>query len=143
MLETKTTLHALSIAKAAHAGQKDKAGKPYIEHPLHIANLMSTEEEACVALLHDVVEDSDWTIDDLAKEGFSKEVLNAVEALTHDNEVAYFDYIASIRENPLAVKIKIADLRHNSDISRIPQPTEKDFKRIVKYTKALGMLEGN
>lgn len=141
MLETTMTLRALEIAKAAHDGQTDKAGRPYVEHPIHLAEMMATEEETCTALLHDVVEDSDWTIDDLASAGFSETILSAVSTLTHDDGSPYFDYIERVRENPLAAKVKVADLQHNSDLGRIESPTEKDHQRLAKYAKALRMLQ--
>lgn len=141
MLETELTLRALEIATRAHAGQTDKAGQPYINHPIHIAETMETEDQTVVALLHDVVEDSSWTLDDLAKEGFTGEQVEAVAALTHDPSVTYFEYIRSIKPDPLATAVKIADLRHNSDLSRIPNPTHKDMMHLQKYTQALEMLE--
>ena len=141
MFETELTLRALEIATQAHAGQTDKAGQPYIDHPIHVAEAMETEDETVVALLHDVVEDSSWTLDDLAKEGFTGEQVEAVAALTHGPGVTYFEYIRSIKQVPLATAVKIADLRHNSDPSRIPNPTHKDMMRLQKYAQALEMLE--
>ncbi|MDY5372213.1 MAG: HD domain-containing protein [Eggerthellaceae bacterium] len=141
MFETELTLRALEIATQAHAGQTDKAGQPYIDHPIHVAEAMETEDETVVALLHDVVEDSSWTLDDLAKEGFTGEQVEAVAALTHGPGVTYFEYIRSIKQDPLATAVKIADLRHNSDPSRIPNPTHKDMMRLQKYARALEMLE--
>lgn len=141
MFETELTLRALEIATQAHAGQTDKAGQPYIDHPIHVAEAMETEDETVVALLHDVVEDSSWTLDDLAKEGFTGEQVEAVAALTHGPGVTYFEYIRSIKQDPLATAVKIADLRHNSDPSRIPNPTHKDMMRLQKYAQALEMLE--
>ena len=114
MLETEPTLRALEIATQAHAGQTDKAGQPHIGHPIHVAEAMETEDATVVALLHDVVEDSNWTLDDLAKEGFTGEQVEAVAALTHDPGVTYFEYIRSIKQDPLATAVKIADLRHMS-----------------------------
>lgn len=141
MLETKLTLRALEIATQAHVGQTDKAGEPYINHPVHLAEQMETEDQTVVALLHDVVEDSNWTLDDLAKEGFTGEQVEAVAALTHDPGVTYFEYIRSIKQDPLATAVKIADLCHNSDQSRIPNPTNVDMIRLQKYAQALEVLE--
>ena len=141
MLETELTLRALEIATQAHAGQTDKAVQPYIGHPIHVAEAMETEDATVVALLHDVVEDSNWTLDDLAKEGFTGEQVEAVAALTHDPGVTYLEYIRSIKQDPLATAVKIADLRHNSDLSRIPNPTHKDMMRLQKYAQAMEMLE--
>lgn len=141
MLETKLTLRALEIATQAHAKQTDKAGEPYINHPVHLAEQMETEDQTVVALLHDVVEDSNWTLNDLAKEGFTGEQVEAVAALTHDPGVTYFEYIRSIKQDPLATAVKIADLCHNSDQSRIPNPIHADMMRLQKYAQALEMLE--
>ena len=102
MLETNLTLRALAIAKEAHAGQVDKAGVAYIEHPVHVAESMDTEAETCAALLHDVVEDTDWTIDALAADGFPSEVTDALRLLTHDDAVPYLDYVRAIKSNAIA-----------------------------------------
>lgn len=141
MLETKLTLRALGIATQAHAKQTDKAGEPYINHPVHLAEQMETEDQTVVALLHDVVENSNWTLNDLAKEGFTSEQVEAVAALTHDPGVTYFEYIRSIKQDPLATAVKIADLCHNSDQSSIPNPIHADMMRLQKYAQALEMLE--
>ena len=141
MIETPLTRYALSIARNAHAGQTDKAGRPYIEHPLHVAESMDTEAETCAALLHDVVEDTDWTLEALADEGMPTEVIEALSLLTHDPSVDYLDYVRKLKTNPIAAKVKAADLRHNSDLTRLPNVTEKDVKRLDKYSKALAILE--
>ena len=117
MIYTELTNKALRIAYDAHAGQLDKCGTPYIAHPLHVAEQMDDETSTCVALLHDVVEDSDVTLDDLARE-FPPEVVEGVRLMTHDPEVDYLDYVRAIRGNPLAMKVKLADLAHNSDETR-------------------------
>ena len=139
MIYTPKTKKAMIIAYNAHHGQKDKSGLPYIHHPLHLAEQMSSEETCIVALLHDVVEDTDITFDYLKKE-FSNDILQALELLTHDKSVDYFEYIKKLKDNPIARTVKIADLRHNSDKSRLDNPTEKDLKRYVKYEKALKIL---
>lgn len=128
---------ALKIATEAHKGQVDKAGVPYINHPLTVASLVDTEEEKIVALLHDTIEDTNITEQDLLNYGFSNKIVEAVKLLTHNKNVPYMDYIAKIKDNKLARKVKIADLTHNSDLSRLKEITEKDKKRYEKYQKAL------
>ena len=128
---------ALKIATEAHKGQVDKAGVPYINHPLIVASLVETEEEKIVALLHDTIEDTNITEQDLLNYGFSNKIVEAVKLLTHNKDVPYMDYVAKIKDNELARKVKIADLTHNSDLSRLKEITEKDKKRYEKYQKAL------
>lgn len=134
---------ALEIAWSAHEGQKDKGGHPYIRHPLSVAGHLDTKTEIMTALLHDVVEDSDYTIADLEKEGFPTDVLEALKLLTHDPAVDYMDYIRQIGTNALATKVKLADLWHNSLPDRLGhEPTEKDRKRLEKYRRARAILTG-
>lgn len=133
-------IKALRIAMDAHKDQTDKAGKPYILHPLAVAISQKTEECTIAALLHDVVEDSDYTFSDLESEGFSKEVLSALKLLTHDKFVDYGEYISSIRDNEIARNVKIADLTHNSDLARLAIVTDNDIERCEKYKKALRYL---
>jgi len=128
---------ALKIATEAHKGQVDKAGVPYINHPLTVASLVDTEEEKIVALLHDTIEDTSITEQDLLNYGFSNKIVEAVKLLTHNKNVPYMDYVAKIKDNELARKVKIADLTHNSDLSRLKEITDKDKKRYEKYQKAL------
>lgn len=128
---------ALKIATEANKGQVDKAGVPYINHPLTVASLVDTEEEKIVALLHDTIEDTNITEQDLIDYGFPNEIVEAVKLLTHNKNVPYMDYVAKIKDNELARKVKIADLTHNSDLSRLKEITEKDKKRYEKYQKAL------
>lgn len=128
---------ALKIATEAHKGQVDKAGIPYINHPLTVASLVDTEEEKIGALLHDTIEDTNITEQDLLNYGFSNKIVEVVKLLTHNKNVPYMDYIAKIKDNELARKVKIADLTHNSDLSRLKEITEKDKKRYEKYQKAL------
>ena len=152
MVYTKATLKAMNIAYEAHHGQKDKTGYPYIAHPLHLADQMTTEDTCVVALLHDVVEDTYLTFEDIEAAGFSKEQLDALKLLTHDDipqnlsleerEKIYLDYVRKIKENDIAKVVKIADLKHNSDLSRmLREPDEIDLKRAEKYKKALDILE--
>lgn len=128
---------ALKIATEAHKGQVDKSGVPYINHPLIVASLVDTEEEKIVALLHDTIEDTNITEQDLLNYGFSNKIVEAVKLLTHNKNVPYMVYVAKIKDNELARKVKIADLTHNSDLSRLKEITEKDKKRYEKYQKAL------
>ncbi|MBP3890640.1 MAG: GTP pyrophosphokinase [Solobacterium sp.] len=142
MIYTKQIKKAIKIAFDAHEKQKDKAGLPYILHPIHLAEQMDTEEEIIVAFLHDVVEDSSYTFEDLESFGFSKEVMDALKLLTHAESIPYRKYIEEIKTNPLARKVKLADLAHNSEISRIENPTQKDYERIQKYAEAIQVLQG-
>ena len=140
MINTKLTRKAMIIAYNAHQNQFDKANIPYIYHPIHIAEQMDTELECIVALLHDVVEDTDVTLNDLEKE-FPQEVIDLLKILTHDKKIDYIEYIKKVKTNPIATKIKIADLKHNSDITRLENITPTDLKRIEKYKKALEILD--
>ncbi len=136
-----TLERAIEIAKEAHAGQTDKAGAPYIEHPLRVMSMGTTQKEKIVGVLHDVVEDSRWTFEDLAKEGFSEEVIDALRCVTKLNEDEdYGDFISRVLTNPLAVQVKINDLKDNMDISRLPQITSEDLKRLEKYKQAYKKL---
>lgn len=145
MIYTDLTERALRLAYRAHAGQEDKAEVPYIFHPYHLAEQMTTEAAVCVALLHDVVEDSDVTIEDIAAL-FPAEVTEAVQLLTHDERVPYLDYIRALRTNPLARTVKLADLAHNSDESRLREAMAKEpgtvTKRRAKYDAARAILLG-
>ncbi len=133
---------ARAIAERAHAGQVDKAGKPYIGHPAHVAVSVEGDKAKAVAWLHDVVEDTPMTFDDLRAAGIDDEVLAALELLTHDKTVPYMEYVAAIRENDLARTVKLADLAHNSDLSRLPEVTDADLQRVEKYRQAMGLLRG-
>lgn len=139
MIYTDNTRKAMKIAFDAHMGQVDKSGVPYILHPIHLAEQMETEEECIVALLHDTVEDTDITFEQLEKE-FSKTVIDALKLLTHQKNVEYMEYVKKIKDNPIARKVKLADLYHNSDISRLLVVTGKDTNRIEKYKKAINYL---
>lgn len=141
MIYTDLTKRAMCLACAAHAGQQDKGGFPYVHHPFHVAEGMTTELSIVTALLHDVVEDTEWTLEELEKEGFPKDVLEALALLTHREGVPYLDYIRSLRGNAIAREVKLGDLRHNSDLSRLPRVTEKDLLRVEKYAQAIHILE--
>ena len=127
------------FATETHFGQIDRGGAPYIEHPRAVAAKVDGELEKVVAWLHDTVEDTDATIGQI-RELFGDEVADAVGLLTHDKSVPYFDYVREIKENPIARAVKMADLSHNMDISRIPSPTDADFERIAKYKTAIDIL---
>ncbi len=140
MIYTPLTKRAYKIAFEAHRDQLDKTGLPYIHHPLHLAFQMTDEVTTCVALLHDVVEDSDMTFEELEKLGFGGEIIDALRLLTHAEDVPYMDYIREIKKNPVAAAVKRADLMHNSDMTRLDVVTEKDLQRAEKYKKALEIL---
>ena len=141
MIYTEYTKLAMKICFKAHAHQLDKSGLPYVFHPFHIAEQMKDEDTTIVALLHDVVEDSDITLDDLKKYGFSEDVISAVAAMTHSPNIDYMDYIAQVKKNPIAAAVKLEDLKHNSDLTRLEEVTAKDIKRNEKYKKAMELLE--
>lgn len=141
MIYTPNTKKAMKLCFEAHKDQTDKSGMPYVFHPFHLAEQMETEETTIVALLHDVVEDTDYTLKDLTDMGFGESVIEALSLLTHDDEVEYMDYVRAIKENPIATAVKLADLRHNSDLSRMDEITEKVLERREKYLKALAFLE--
>jgi len=134
---------AITIAIESHEGQIDKSGKPYILHPLYLMSKMTTEDEMVVAVLHDVVEDSQKTHEDLTKVGFSKDSLDALELLTRTKDTPYEEYIDAVAKNPLARKVKLADLSHNMDITRLSEITIKDLERLEKYRKAYARLSFN
>lgn len=127
---------ALQIAQKAHAGQVDKAGKDYILHPMTVASYMDTDTEKAIAYLHDVLEDTDVTVDALRKI-FPNEIVDTLITLTHRKDESYFEYIQRISTSKLAKKVKVADLLHNLDITRIKEPTKQDYERLEKYKKSI------
>ena len=133
---------AFETARAAHAGQVDKGGGDYINHPLTVANSVGDNVSAIiVALLHDVAEDTSKTLDELREEiPLTTAEFDALKLLTHDDATPYLEYVAQIKTNELAAKVKAADLKHNSDLSRLANPTAKDLKRVEKYRRALEIL---
>ena len=142
MIYTPLTNKALRIACAAHRDQTDQSGLPYIFHPYHLAEQMPDEISVCAALLHDVVEDTSVTLEELERE-FPREVTDAVRLLTHDPETDYFDYVRAIRQNPVAVRVKLADLAHNSDETRFAGcavPEEQLARWREKYKRAQEIL---
>ena len=132
---------AYAIAYVAHKGQVDKVGKDYINHPLTVASYCKTEDERVVALLHDVVEDTNITLEDLSK-FFDSNIIDALKLLTHDDDTPYMEYVARIKENEIAKAVKIADLTHNMDLSRFENPTKWDYDRVeYKYKPAMEILK--
>ena len=134
---------AFQTALEAHRGQVDKSGADYINHPLAVAAQVSDEISAViVALLHDTIEDTALTLDELREKiPLTDDETAALKLLTHDEKFPYLDYVAAIKLNPLARRVKVADLRHNSDLSRIKNPSPKDFARVEKYRVALKILD--
>lgn len=130
---------AIKLCYEAHKNQVDKGGSPYYLHPIYVALNMKTEEQKIVALLHDVVEDTEITIEDLKNKGFSKKIVDAVEVITKKKE-SYETYLRKVKENDLARAVKIGDIKNNMDVSRLKEITEKDIARIEKYRKALAYL---
>lgn len=141
MLYTDLTKKALKISFDAHKNQIDKSGMPYVYHPFHLAEQMDDEISTCVALLHDVVEDTDTTLDELRSDGFPDEVIEALSLMTHSDDVPYLDYVRAMKDNPIARKVKLADLAHNSDLSRLEIVDDKALKRVNKYKQAILILE--
>ena len=132
---------AIQIAVTAHSGVKDRGGKPYILHPLNVMMRVEKEDEKIVAILHDVVEDTDWTFDALREEGFSEIIIEALKSVTKHNENEdYEEFVKRSLNNDIGRIVKIADLKENLDISRIGDLNEKDILRINKYKKALKVL---
>ena len=141
MIYTEMTKKAIRLMFDLHKEQTDKSGLPYVYHPWHVAESMDDEIAATVALLHDAVEDTDLTLEDVREAGFPEEVVVALGCMTHDDSVDYMDYVRALAPNAVARKVKLADLRHNADITRLDAPTEKDLARREKYLKAIELLE--
>jgi (p)ppGpp synthase/HD superfamily hydrolase len=141
-----TLERAVEIATEAHRGQTDKSGEPYILHPLELLSRMENDTERKAAVLHDVVEDSDWTLNDLRCEGFSEEMVDAVEHLTKakyldDDELEtvekdYDEFIERVKKNEIARKVKQADIEHNMDLTRLDDPTQEDLERLMRYHRS-------
>lgn len=140
LMYTPLTKKALAICFDAHKNQCDKGGLPYVFHPFHLAEQMETELEVCTALLHDVVEDSHYTFEDLGREGFPQPVLEALRLMTRNPYMHYLDYVVQLRKNPIARRVKLADLRHNSDLNRLVAVGPKDKRRLLRYRMALAIL---
>ncbi len=138
-LKTKIEL-AHQLARVYHEGQKDKAGVDYIKHPEFVADHVTEDAEKIVAYLHDTVEDTDLK-PNIIKELFGEDILKSVLLLTHNKGEDYFEYVKRVKQDNVARAVKIADLTHNMQIDRIPNPTEKDYKRLEKYKKAIEILK--
>lgn len=143
MVYTDLTKKALKLCFEAHKDQVDKTGLPYVFHPFHLAEQMDDEISTVCALLHDVVEDTDMTFEDLIQMGYPQEVIEVLKLLTHEKEIPYMDYIKKLSTNPIAKKVKIADLMHNSDNTRLSVIDDYAKKRCQKYKEALEILTEN
>ncbi len=132
---------AIAIAVEAHTDQVQFNGQPYILHPLHLMMQVESEAEKIVAVLHDVVEDTQWTLTDLQSEGFPDEILLAIGLMTRQKGMSYEQYIEEIRPNPIARKVKLVDIEHNMDIRRLPAVTAKDIDRLIEYRAAYERLQ--
>ena len=138
-----TLERAIAIAAEAHAGAVDKGGAPYILHPLRVMLAMTGEDARIAAVLHDVVEDSAWTLDALRTDGFSETVVTAVAAVTKREGEDYLDFVRRAKRHPVAAEVKLGDLADNSDLSRLPDPTPRDYDRLAKYRAAMAILRGD
>lgn len=141
MIYTELTKKAMRIAYDAHMGKFDECGVPYVFHPLHVAERMTTETVCCAALLHDVVEDAAVTLDDLRAQGMPPAVVFAVQLLTCAPGTDYFEYVRALKPNAVAREVKLADLAHNMELSRLARITGDDLERNRKYARAKAMLE--
>ena len=141
MIYTQLTKKAIKLCFEAHKDQVDKSGMPYVLHPFHLAEQMEDEDTTVVALLHDVIEDTEYTLEDLKDMGFPQQILDALALMTHDDTVPYMEYVEAIRHNPMATAVKKADLRHNSDLTRLDVVDQKALDRVEKYRRALELLE--
>lgn len=138
--ESEAIEKAYQIAKAAHKGQVDKGGNDYIKHPIAVASLVKTEDEKIVALLHDVVEDTLVSLQNLREKGFAESIIEAVDCITKRNGETLESYLNRVKSNRISTVVKIADLTHNSDITRIPNPKQKDYDRLERYKQELAFL---
>jgi (p)ppGpp synthase/HD superfamily hydrolase len=144
-MKTDTLLQALleraiAIAEKQHVGQVDKAGRPYMEHPLRVMKAMSNDAERIVAILHDVIEDTDLTLDQLAAEGFPGYILEALDSVTRRDDETYEAFVARAARNPIGRRVKYADLQDNADLARIAAPTAADIARTEKYHRTMARL---
>jgi (p)ppGpp synthase/HD superfamily hydrolase len=135
-----TLERAIEIAARAHAGKKDKAGAPYILHPLRVMLKLSSEEEQITAVLHDVIEDSDLRLDDIRREGFSRTIVAAIDSVTMRKGETYNQFIVRAAANPIGRRVKLADLEDNCDLSRLASPTRQDQDRMIKYRRAIELI---
>lgn len=142
MIYTKLTKKALLLCFEAHKNQVDKTGLPYVFHPFHLAEQMTDEISTICALLHDVVEDTPYTFEDLKQMGFPNEIIEILKLLTHEDSIPYLDYVKRLSSNEVAKKVKIADVTHNNDLSRLDKIDNKAIERAKKYNEALKILLG-
>lgn len=140
-LLNKLLILAKETAEKAHEGQVDKGGKPYINHPIKVANSLNNKEQKIIAYLHDVLEDTEITKENLLELGLPQKIVHSIDVITKKENVSYDDYLNIVKSDINARTVKIADIKHNMDISRIENPTKKDFDRIEKYKRALKILE--
>lgn len=132
---------AIEIAVQAHKGSVDKGGRPYVLHPLAVMHALESDAEKIVGVLHDVVEDSEWTFERLVDEGFSEEIIEALRSVTKSPEdTDYFAFIRRVKKNPISRRVKIADIEHNMDMKRISAVSEDDLLRQRKYKRALALI---
>ena len=143
MIYTPMTKKAMKLCFDAHKEQMDKGGIPYVFHPIHLAEQMSDELSTVCALLHDVIEDTNYTLSDISDMGFPISVTEVLALLTYDQSISYFDYVKKLATNPIAKQIKLADLKHNSDISRLDAINDNTVQRIYKYKQAIKILMEN
>lgn len=132
---------AIAIAVEAHRGQRDRTGAPYIVHPMSVMAGVDSDIEKIVAILHDVVEDTDWTFERLTQEGFPDEVIEALDCVTKREGEEYDDFVKRSASNKIARKVKLADLEHNMDARRLSNVTDKDVERLKKYVRAWRFLK--
>jgi (p)ppGpp synthase/HD superfamily hydrolase len=132
---------AILIAVQAHKGQKDRSGHPYILHPLRVMFRLHRERDMIVGVLHDIIEDTEWTLEELKKEGFSDEIVDAVNAMTRRTGETYWDFVARAKKNTIARKVKIVDLEDNMDVRRMTKITEEDQDRLKRYHKAWVIMQ--
>lgn len=140
MLYTEMTKKAMRLCYQGHKDQFDKSGIPYVFHPIHLAEQMTDEDTTVVTLLHDLVEDTPYTLQDLEEMGFSKTVVEAIALMTHAEDVPYMEYVAKLKDNPIARTVKLADLKHNSDSTRLDHLDERALAREAKYAQAIRLL---
>jgi len=137
-----TLERAVAIAAIAHEGQRDKAGAPYILHPLRVMLRVTTEAERITAVLHDVVEDCEgWSFERLLEEGFSADIIEALQSVTKRDGETYEDFVARACRNAIGRRVKLSDLHDNCDLSRINNPTARDHERIARYRRAIAYIE--
>lgn len=141
MIYTEQTKKALKLCFEIHKDQTDRGGLPYVFHPFHLAEQMTDEASTIVALLHDVAENSSVTLDDIREMGFPHEVTEALTLLYHEKSVPYMDYVVKLGENQIARIVKLAELKHNSDMSRLDELTADDWKRTMEYLQAFDLLD--